>query len=65
LVADFAVSNMGTIFGSLTSFVMGGAIGGGGGLNISTSIIDISGARGKSHLTWSRIEDCGCDATNK
>jgi len=61
---DFSYSNAGTIFGSITGFALGGAIGDGSGLNISTSIIDISGGRGKSHLTWARFQDCGCD-TNK
>jgi hypothetical protein len=58
---DFSYSNAGTLFGSITSFALGGAIGDGSGLNISTSVIDISGGRGKSHLTSARFQACGCD----
>jgi RHS repeat-associated protein len=61
---DFSYTNAGTNFGSVTSFALGGAIGDGSGLNASTSIIDISGGRGKSHLTWVRFQDCDCD-TNR
>jgi len=61
---DFAVGNIGTIFASITEFAMGGAIGDGSGWNISSNILDISSAKGKSHLRKpARIEDCGCDAT--
>jgi hypothetical protein len=60
----FSVLNMGTIFASATEFAMGGAIGDGSGLNVSSSVLDIFGARGKSHLRRpARIENCGCDAT--
>jgi RHS repeat-associated protein len=61
---DFSYFNAGTIFGSVTTFALGGAIGDGSGLNISTSIFDISGGRGKSHLTWTRLQNCGCDTAS-
>ena len=62
---NFSFGNIGTIIASLTEFVMGGAIGDGSGLNLSTSILDISSGKGKSRVIRRRIDDCACDATKK
>lgn len=60
---DFSTFNVGTLLASATGFVMGGAVGDGGGWNVSTSAFDISGGNGKSHLRRPpRIENCGCDS---
>jgi RHS repeat-associated protein len=60
----FSYSNFGTVFASATAFTLGGALGDGGGLNASTSILDISEGKGSSRLTWARFQNCGCGTNN-
>ena len=57
---DFSVGNLGGLVYSITPIIMGGAIGNGTGLNVSTSYIDFSFARGKSKVRGSHSEDCIC-----
>jgi hypothetical protein len=57
--------NFGTCVASFTVFSMGSTVGNGSGWNASTSWVDVSGARGTSHLTKPpRIESCGCEQPN-
>jgi RHS repeat-associated protein len=58
---SFTTTNFGTFFASFTVFSMGNTVGNGSGFNVSTSGLDVSGARGTSHLTKPpRIESCDC-----